>query len=412
MGEHRAPAYRVVNLGCKVNRVESDSFEAALERQGWREAPAGAASIVIVNTCTVTAEAEKKTRKAVRRALRDDPEAQVLVTGCSAAINPQEYEAMSPRIQVLPKAAVMESLRALAKDEEGSHKDASLQNSRVRRGVKVQDGCDNACTYCIVHVARGPSISRSADEVIHDCARLIEAGTPEIMLTGIDLGAYADGDLSLAGLLRRILHELPLRNEDGDLRARLRISSIEPQNATPELASVMASAADAVCQHLHLPLQSGSSKVLRQMARHYDADAYLETVRMLTDHLPRLSLTTDVIAGFPGEDEDDFQDTLRVAREVGFSKMHVFPYSVRGGTPAAVRTDQVPHRVKEARTSILRTLSDELRAADLARRSGSTEYAVVERTGIAMTESYHEVSISERSKVGTLVPFAFPPRMP
>lgn len=401
-------AYRVVNLGCKVNRVESDAYEAAFRRAGFTEAREGAADVVVVNTCTVTAEAEKKTRKAVRRALRRDPHAQVLVTGCSTAIGPDGYAAMDHRVRVVPKADMESAIASVIAERADASGGAASPLKRARRGVKLQDGCDNACTFCIVHVARGPAMSRPADAVIQECRELLAAGLPEIMLTGINLGAYGQEGLDLAALLRRMLEELPLQDASGRLQARLRLSSIEPQNVTEELGEVIAASEGAICRHLHLPIQSGSSRVLKAMARRYDAPGFLEGAAMLREAMPALSLSTDIIAGFPGETDEDFAASLDAARKARFSKMHVFPYSPRAGTPAAKRADQIPAAVKEERAAALRALSDELRAADLASRAGTSELAAVEAPGAATTESYHDVSVSADIPPGTLHPFTFP----
>lgn len=409
-----ARTYRVVNLGCKVNRVESDAIEDKLARSGFARAE-GPADVVVVNTCTVTADAEKKTRKAVRRALRENPAAHVVVTGCSVAIDRAGFEAMGDAVRAVDRADIEDALDAIATDAIDGHGDQMAephQLSRVRRGIKVQDGCDNACTFCIVHVARGRSRSRSADEVLAEAARLIGAGVPEIVLTGIDLGAYRDGSTDLESLIARMLCELPLFDDAGSLVARLRLSSIEPQNMTEGLARLMAGSGGALCRHLHLPLQSGSDRILRSMARRYGAASFREAVGILKRDVPGMSISTDVIVGFPGEDDADLEKTAELCREAGFSKTHVFPYSIRTGTPAAAMDGQIPHAVKEERARLLRALSDELRAADLASRAGTQELAVVEVPGRAMTESYHEVAVPLGLDPGRIFAYAHPSSAP
>ncbi len=411
MGEAREAhplTYQVVNLGCKVNRVESDAYEMAFRRAGFKEAPDGGADAVVVNTCTVTSDAEKKTRKAVRRALRRNPEAPVIVTGCSAAIGPEGYAQLDERVRVVPKADAEDALASLIADLVHAGCGSAEPLARARRGVKLQDGCDNACTFCIVHVARGASVSRPADAVIEECRELLAAGLPEIMLTGINLGAYGHAGQDLTALLRRMLAELPLHDGSGRLQARLRLSSIEPQNVTEGLLDLISASEGAICRHLHLPLQSGSSRVLHEMARRYSAEEYQDLLSRIFACMPDASISTDIIAGFPGETDEDFDDSLHLARKARFSKMHVFPYSMRAGTPAAARKDQVPPAVKEQRATLLRALSEELRAADLARRAGSTELAAVEAPGLATTESYHDVAVPADIPPGTLHPFTFP----
>lgn len=398
---HHAPAFHVVNLGCKVNRVESDDFAAALLMQGAKSVEESAADLIIVNTCTVTGEAEKKTRKAVRGALRANDHARVIVTGCAAAISPDVFEAMDGRVQVVPKGS-MAGLLAPEGAAFEPHGPAPLlrvgDEFPTRVGIKVQDGCNNACTYCIVHVARGRAWSRPADEIIAEVAGLARAGVHEIVLTGINLGSYGFEGMTLADLLRRLLDA----TDDG---VRFRISSVEPRDIHDDLIELMAQADGRICRHLHLPLQSGSPKVLKEMARPYKADYFKELVDRLYKAMPMLSLSTDVIVGFPGETEEDFQATLAMARYCRFSKMHIFRYSMREGTPAARRADQVDPVVKADRAKRLELLERELREKDRARRAGTTELALVETNGAATTESYHELDAPEDARVGELRAF-------
>ena len=403
--------FAVVNLGCKVNRVESDDAAARLALRGV-ETPEASADLIVVNTCTVTGEAEKKTRKAVRRALRANDRARVLVTGCAAAVDAAFYEALDPRVRVVGKARLAEEIEAWC-DSEGVSAAPPLlpvgPGFRTRVGVKVQDGCDNACTYCIVHVARGRATSRPADDVVRECAAYARAGAREIVLTGINLGSYCDGGrrdpsaIRLVALLRRLLDETADLHAPGEAPARFRVSSIEPRDADDALIDLLASADGRVCRHLHLPLQAGSSKVLREMARPYDAERFVALVERLYRRIPQLALSTDIIAGFPGETDAEFQETLDVARACRFAKIHAFPYSPRIGTPAAERADQVPPAVKEARAAMLRALGDELRASERARRAGTVELALVEEGGVAMTESYFEVPAPAGAAPGALV---------
>ena len=445
----RRAAFRfaVVNLGCKVNRVEADGFERLLAVRGGAPSSQAEADLIVVNTCTVTGEAEKKTRKAVRHALSANEEAPVVVTGCATEIDAASYEALGSRVTVVPKAGMALYLeegvfpsrppaggspldtRAQRDDctaEEGElaaperrapstgNRAAGLAapegaeavlpaDGRTRIGIKVQDGCDNACTYCIVHVARGRATSRNADEVVAEAVALARAGVREIALTGINLGSYDADGLDLADLCRRLLAETAELHAPGEPPCRFRIGSVEPMDVSMDLIGLLAEARGRLCRHLHLPLQSGSSKVLRGMGRPYDAEEYRQLADYLRAMVPEIALTTDIIVGFPGETEQDFEDTCTLARHAAFSKIHVFPYSRREGTPAAERTDQVPSAVKAARAADLRALSDKLAAADRANRAGATEFALVERPGHATTESYHEITVPESAPVGMLV---------
>ena len=423
--------FSIVNLGCKVNRVESDAFAAGLLARGCVETD-GAADVVVVNTCTVTGEAEKKTRKAVRRALRDNPAAQVVVTGCAAAIDADTYLSMDPaHVHLAGKLEVDQLLdRLVGPLGHGAQVLAVGEGFHTRVGVKVQDGCNNACTYCIVHVARGRATSRNADDVRAECIALARAGVREIVLTGINLGSYrwvAEGSaaagssseagevaaaaagrdahapalaaapaarpapLRLDGLLRQLLADTADIHEPGEPACRFRISSIEPRDVSDGLIKLMAASDGRICRHLHLPLQAGSTKVLREMHRPYTAEQFGALVEKLYAAMPQLSLSTDIICGFPGETDDEFAETLNLARACRFTKIHVFPYSPRRGTPAAARVDQVAPEVRSKRAARLRALADELREADRARRVGTVELALVEESGVAMTESYYEL---------------------
>ncbi len=391
---------RVVNLGCKVNRVESDSFERQLNALGFTLTEDAGADVVVLNTCTVTAVAEKKTRKAVRRALSENPRAKVIVTGCAALQKPDVYLEMSDRVDVVPKWEMSDHLRTLGSPAECPQGDLlaceaeQRTQHKSRMGIKVQDGCANACSYCIVHSVRGPETSQDPQVVLADARRLAKCGVKEIMLTGINLGRYNHDGKDLAWLLHQLL-EL-------GLDARYRISSIEPDNLSTAMIEAAAASNGRICRHFHLPLQSGSDAVLSDMCRKYTRRDFLETVEEIRLAIPEASISTDVICGFPGETDDDFMQTCELCETVGFSKIHVFPYSEREGTPAAARSDQVPHDVRLSRAAKLRSLTARLRAEDLASRKGSCELAVVEDGGVCLTESYHWVAAPAGSREGDL----------
>ncbi|WP_261428743.1 tRNA (N(6)-L-threonylcarbamoyladenosine(37)-C(2))-methylthiotransferase MtaB [Xiamenia xianingshaonis] len=406
-----AKRFSIVNLGCKVNRVESDAFAALLESRGWAAASLADASLVVVNTCAVTGEAEKKTRKAVRHALRESGDALVVVTGCAAALKAAEYEALDRRVRVVAKQGV-EAFLAEAAGSAPREADVGLLRQEAalpigpgyptRVGVKVQDGCNHACTYCIVHVARGKATSRPAREVVDECVALARAGVAEIVLTGINLGSYDDSGLRLAGLLEAILGAFDALDPPASA-CRLRVSSVEPMDVDDDFIALLADSAGRICRHLHLPLQSGSTRVLREMDRPYTAEDFVGLVQRLRAAVPTLSLGTDVIVGFPGETEADFAATCDAARACRFSKIHVFPYSRRAGTPAADRADQIDPAVKSDRARRLRELGKQLREEDWASRRGSLEAAVVEEAGIAMTESHYAVRAPHNAQAGDVL---------
>ncbi|MEF2655147.1 MAG: tRNA (N(6)-L-threonylcarbamoyladenosine(37)-C(2))-methylthiotransferase MtaB [Eggerthellaceae bacterium] len=391
----------IVNLGCKVNRVESDSIAAAYQARGAHLSDVASADMIVVNTCTVTGEAEKKTRKTIRRVLRDNSQASVLVTGCAAVIDPDFFSALDERVRVVEKSDLL--------DQE-SHGEASTsypvrvgESFPTRVAVKVQDGCNHSCSYCIVHVARGKAWSRPYREIIEEVCLLAKHGVKEVVLAGIDLGSYvySEGDerVRLGLLVRMLLDELDARGYE---QTRLRISSIEPRSIDRSFVEVLAQAQGRVCRHLHLPLQSGSDRVLKEMNRPYTSSDFLDLVNMLKERVGDISLTTDVIVGFPGETEEDFENTCRVVSEVGFTKVHVFRYSKREGTPAAERVDQVLPEVKEERAHRLLELSDELRSRYLTRNADREETIVVEKAGWGMSESYYKVRVKSTLKAGSV----------
>ena len=394
--------FHVVNLGCKVNKVEADVLAAEFLAAGDIAVSQESADLIVVNTCTVTGEADKKARKAVRHALSVNDSARVIVTGCAVAIHPETFANMSSRVETIPRTDLLLKLS-------GGKRSGALrlgQGFRTRVNVKVQDGCNHACTYCIVHVARGKAQSVPFADVLAETSAYLSKGVKEIVLTGIDLASYNDGGRHLADLSYAILEQADALCPPGEKPARVRASSIEPQTLGQEFVNLMAQSEGRLCRHMHLPLQSGSNKVLREMARPYNAEWYADLVNELYARMPSLALTTDIICGFPGETEDEFEETLELARFCRFSKIHVFPYSKRDGTPAAARLDQVDATEKAARAAKLRNLSDSLRDEDRQRRTGSRELALVEGA-MALSESYHELPVPKGAKLGDMIEVVF-----
>lgn len=388
--------------------AESEAIAAALLALGWtRATDAADCDVAILNTCTVTGEADAKNRKALRTLLRAG-KAAIIVTGCAVNIDTARYADVDPRISYehdkerIPALAVR-----LARDTAAVSTAISDQTTmersdsgfRTRVDLKIQDGCDNACSYCIVHVARGPARSVPAATVISRARTLADAGTRELVLVGIDLAAYRDADIDLARLVT-------LLQEKTDI-GRVRVSSVEPQSVTPTLVDVLAHSEGRLCRHLHLCLQSGSDKVLREMNRRYDADAFCALANRLHEAVPRIALSTDVIVGFPGETEDDFARTCKLVEHCGFMRLHVFRYSKRPGTPAAIRDDQVDPKIKAARSQTLIDLGRRLALSDMERRLGTIEEVVIERPGIGTSESYHAVACDTALPVGALVEVEF-----
>ena len=442
--------FHITTHGCRVNRVESDAIAAQLLAAGWEQPPLEKAQIALLNTCTVTGEADHKNRKAIRQALKRQG-GPVLVTGCAVNVAAADYEALDPRVCCESDKAQV-AARALAllscgegcegtgpaaasgvargdrprKERTARGQAPQLQTAarvgtgpaegavggvargdrprtlvpygegfRTRSGIKVQDGCDNACTFCIVHTARGPARSEDPREVLRQASELVEAGARELVLVGIDTGAYRWEGMDLAGLIALLLERTSV--------GRIRIPSIEPQSVTRPLMELMAASEGRLCRHLHLVMQSGSSKVLREMDRRYSAEEFLELAQELRHRVPGIALSTDVIAGFPGETDEDFEATCEMVRACGFMKLHVFPYSKRPGTPAAQRADQVPPQLIAERAARLGELGRQLSLEDARSRLGCVETTVVERPGRGTSESFHELRFSDDLPLGELV---------
>ncbi len=353
------PTLKTITLGCKVNRYETEYVRQGLGRLGYREPVDGEpVDLCVVNTCTVTATAESKSRKAIRHLARVHPNAEIIVMGCYATRAADEVAAMPGVVEVVTDKRQLSDLlarRGLLDVPDG----IDTFGSRHRAYVKVQDGCRMACSYCIIPSVRPVPVSRPPNEVIEEIGRLTTGGYREVVLTGIHLGHYGGsgvgdrGSGNLAYLVRRIAL---LGGE-----FRVRISSIEAAEVTDELIDVMAEFGDRVCPHLHVSMQSGSDAVLRRMNRRLPVRQFVERCKEVCRRLDRPALTTDVMVGFPGETDADFAATCRVVEEVGFSKVHVFRFSRRPGTPAADMPDQVPEEVKRRRAVELSELADKLR---------------------------------------------------
>jgi threonylcarbamoyladenosine tRNA methylthiotransferase MtaB len=400
----------IVNLGCKVNQSEMEAA-ARLLREGSIALvdPDGAADLVLVNTCTVTATADEKSRAAVRRARRANPDAEIVVTGCSVQVGPEAFEAVDGAARLVgneDKAAFLAELETLlrlpgdgaagssaygpvdaalptlsgveavtAEPLEGVADDrASVE--RTRAFVKVQDGCSFFCTYCIIPRARGAERSLAPETVLADVRRALAAGHREVVLTGINIGTYDGGwsergargshlrsAMTLAGLVRLLLAETPVE--------RIRLSSIEPQHVDDELLAAWVDGAPRTLPHLHLPLQSGDDGVLRRMGRRYLSAGYADVVARARAAIPGVAIHADVIAGFPTEDATAHERSLAFIRSLDPAGLHVFRYSARPGTPATRMDGQVDERTKKARAADLLAVGVAAKAS-FARRSVGT----------------------------------------
>ncbi|MHB0936257.1 MAG: tRNA (N(6)-L-threonylcarbamoyladenosine(37)-C(2))-methylthiotransferase MtaB [Armatimonadota bacterium] len=366
-------------LGCKVNRYDSDALARALISRGYVIVPPGEmADVYIVNTCTVTHEAEVKSRKTLRRALRINQEALLIVTGCYATLESEELAAIDGVDVVVPiteQETIPELVAKLRPTEPlelplPSGLSASIE--RTRATVKVEDGCNLRCAFCAVTLARGPVRSRRPQEVVEELRGLVSAGIREVVLTGVRLDAYGKDQGSNLSDLLDVTRHLGI--------ARLRLSSLEPIGIDDTLVRSLA-AHPALCHHFHICLQSGDDGVLRAMRRGYTTERYRRIIAKLRAAMPDAAFTTDIIVGYPGETDEAFRHTLDFVREIGFIKLHIFKYSPRPGTAAADLPDQIPEAVKEERRRALFALEQEIFRAYAEGLVGQTVEVLVEQTG-------------------------------
>ena len=379
-------------LGCKVNRVESEAVAAELLGRGVVVAEEADAKVVIINTCTVTGEADAKARKAVRHVLRLPQEPLVIVTGCLAAVDADAVKALGARVVVesdKSKVAARVAEHFSLPDSAAPALRVGSTAFRTRVSIKIEDGCDNFCTYCIVPHARGVPRAEPLADVVAEASSLVSAGVTELVLTGINLGRYRDSitGADLADLISAVA---------ATGVTRLRLSSIEPPDLTPRLLDALAETLSA-CHHLHVPLQSGSDSVLRAMGRCYTTAQYREFVSAARVALPGLTLTTDVIAGFPTETAEHHAESLAFVEEIGFTKLHVFRYSARPGTPAADMA-QIDPIVRADRATQLRDLGDRQRREFLAAHVGERIELLIETVdgdfATGTTRDYVRVSLA------------------
>lgn len=335
------PTIAFATLGCRTNQAETARLMAQLSDVCAVVPFPQPADVYVVNTCTVTHEADRQSRQAIRRAYRANPEAAVIVTGCAVDYRPEELAAM-PGVRLIAtrdeKEGVAAEVAAWYDRQLGAeHPQAPGADGHTRAWLKVSEGCNNRCSFCIVPTTRGPERSIPPETLVMRARAMVEAGYREIVLTGTNIGRYGgDRGDSLAALIRCLLDEIP------EL-PRLRIASLEPIDFPEDLVALMAH--PRLCPHLHLCLQSGSSRVLARMRRRYNAEQYRLLVRRLRAVRPDLALTTDVIVGFPGETEADFAETLGMVEEIRFAGVHQFPFSVRAGTHAETLDGQIEPQI-------------------------------------------------------------------
>lgn len=406
-----------LTLGCKVNQAESESLAQLLAGDGYRtvketEDP----DVLIINTCTVTGTGSSKSRKLIRRIAKEHPDSTVVVMGCYSQTKPEEVaelEGVDLIVGTQDRQVIAEYLHKIDKGKrqaEGRNLKPILavksfggqsvyeelplmeNESRSRAMLKIQDGCSQFCTYCIIPYARGPSRSRNPEKVVAEARQLLASGYKEIVLTGIHIGMYGHDfggvHFDLTKLLKELLY-LPGMN-------RLRLGSIEPMEFTPELLAIV-TGEQAICQHFHIPLQSGSDRILERMKRPYTTADYASLLGKIREKLPEAAIAADIMTGFPGETEEQHQEALGFIKVCDFASVHVFPYSRREGTPAAEMPDQVPGKVKSCRVRDIIDISRESRRKYIEKFWGKELEVLLEEVGHngarGHTRNYLEVKL-------------------
>jgi len=392
-----------LTLGCKVNQYDTEAMREAFERAGYQSVPFDApADVYLINTCTVTGTGDQKSMKLIRRVHREHPESAIVVCGCLAQRDAEKVKLPGVRLVLgtrdrsrvaeLLEKALGENQVISAVGDEGEwafeHLTVSRHEGHTRAVMKIQEGCENRCAYCVIPSVRGPVRSMPLDEVRSEAAALAAADYREVVVTGIHLMSYGrDLGLTLIDALRAI--------HGAEGVERIRLGSLEPVNVTDDFVSALR-AMPKICPQFHLSMQSGSDSVLRRMRRRYNAAQYMAAAMRLKSAFSGCALTTDVITGFPGETDDEHRETLAFIRAVGFARIHVFPFSPRSGTEAARMPLQVPEAVKKARAAELIELGASLEAAFVKSLVGSTQRVLFEEEredGLAegYTENYVRV---------------------
>ena len=361
--------FKIYTFGCKVNAYESQALKERLEKEGYIEAKGKEADVFFVNTCAVTNEAERKDLQKVRNIARNYPNKPIYIMGCSAQIHKERYLAIE-QVKGIVGSSNKNIIETFYKENGQKRFDMVESDSRsfvyqdtptmkgereVRGYVKIQDGCDNFCSYCVVPFTRGKSRSRDHESILNECRSLLNNGVKELIIGGIDMGSYQDPLLPSYRLVDLLKDMLNLSST----KYRIRVSSIEASQVTDEYISLFASHQDILCPHFHLPLQSGSATVLKRMNRKYSLQDYLAIIEKIRKAIPDVAFSSDVITGFPKESEEEFLETYNFCKQVGYMRIHSFPYSERPFTMAAKLKGQVDMKLRMERTKKLIQLSDE-----------------------------------------------------
>ena len=389
---------KFITLGCKVNQYESEAMLETMEQGGFQRAGAHEhADVVVVNSCTVTAQSDQKARQALRRAKKQNPGAVAVLTGCWPQAFPQAAEALpeadvilgtTNRAALLPRVleylSTKQRIVDIAPHEKGEKFErlaVSRLEGRTRAFLKIEDGCDRFCSYCIIPYARGRVRSKPLEDIRQEAAALAAHGYKEIVLTGINLPAYGkDLDLQLCDAVEAVCAQAGI--------CRVRLGSLEPEQLTPPVIARFA-AQEKLCPQFHLSLQSGCEATLRRMNRHYSPDEYRKIVADLRKAFPGCAVTTDVMVGFAGETQEEFSQSLAFVEEMSFAKVHVFAYSRRPGTKAYDAPSQVPNREKETRSRLMAAAAQKTQQAFLAAQVGTVQPVLFEQPAAANVYEGH-----------------------
>ena len=361
---------KFITLGCKTNYYESQAMSELFRQKGYEIAEKGEiGDIYVINTCTVTGTGAQKSRQHIRRAKKENPNSIVAVTGCFAQTEPEKassIEGVDIVIGTAEKGRIVECVeRAIEGEKLTLNTDMTNfrdyeelcitgEQSRIRATIKIEDGCDNFCSYCIIPYARGRVRSRKPENILKEVTELAKKGYPEIVLTGIHLDSYGK-DFGYETTLIDVIEMI----EKIDSIERIRLGSLEPVIITDDFVN-MAKKLKKLCPHYHLALQSGCDETLKRMNRHYTTADYEKAVKLLRENIPDVSFTTDVMVGFPGESDEEFISSYNFCKKIGFMQMHVFKYSIRKGTRAATMKDQIPEKIKEARSEKMLELAKQM----------------------------------------------------
>ena len=412
-------------LGCRVNQYDTDSMRGLFAAAGFRTALfTETADVYVINTCSVTQMGEKKSRQLIRRAKKQNPHSVVVVTGCYAQLSPDVLAAMEGVDAVVgtnEKKKIVTIVQTLLQTPSG-HALTAIHDIRhspdefeeiplypaavthTRADLKIQEGCNNFCTYCIIPYTRGKLKSRRPDAIVEEAKRLVEAGFKELVLTGIHLGAYGKElaeKPTLAHILRRLVEETDV--------LRLRLGSIDSLEVDDDLIRIINEAEQRICPHLHIPIQAGSDTILKAMNRQYTKQEYIGLLTHLQQHIPNITFSTDLILGFPGETEALFEETMETLRQLPYSHIHAFPFSPRQGTPAAMMAGQVSPVERKRRVEAVNALSALQKQQVQQSFLGKTVHVLIEQVQAGMAsgfcENYERVSIQEATaiKVGDMV---------